>query len=209
MLKILLSFWTYSFIFSPTCNWYITLELFGGSQCDAGVPYRWCPTKKNKKKQRWLKIFKNRCMILGIRTRIIFDFLVIIQGSYIISLVSYKNRTKKSSMDSMKSYMILVWNQRNFNPGCKKTRSEVKYRLILSQKYNYPWLHSKSYMIILNHIGSYIRQVLLKIIISGSTRTTAIFLVNHYQAQVKVLWLDFGATIFCATFVRLKIFTQF
>ena len=34
-----------------------------------------------------------------------------------ISLVSYKDRTKKSSMDSMKSYMILVWNQRNFNPG--------------------------------------------------------------------------------------------
>ena len=34
-----------------------------------------------------------------------------------ISLVSYKDRTKKSSIDSMKSYMILVWNQRNFNPG--------------------------------------------------------------------------------------------
>ena len=34
-----------------------------------------------------------------------------------ISLVSYKDRTKKLSMDSMKSYMILVWNQRNFNPG--------------------------------------------------------------------------------------------
>ena len=46
-------------------------------------------------------------MILGIRTRIIYDFLVIIQGSYMISLVSYKDRTKKSSMDSMKSYMIL------------------------------------------------------------------------------------------------------
>ena len=57
------------------------------------------------------------CMILGIRTRIIYDFLVIIQRSYMISLVSYKNRTKKSSMDSMKSYMILVWNQRSFNPG--------------------------------------------------------------------------------------------
>ena len=56
-------------------------------------------------------------MILGIRTRIIYDFLVIIQGSYMISLFSYKDRTKKSSMDSMKSYMILVWNQRNFNPG--------------------------------------------------------------------------------------------
>ena len=56
-------------------------------------------------------------MILGIRTRIIYDFLEIIQGSYMISLVSYKDRTKKSSMDSMKSYMILVRNQRNFNPG--------------------------------------------------------------------------------------------
>ena len=47
-------------------------------------------------------------MILGTRTRIIFDFLVIIQGSYMISLVSYKDLTKKSSMDSMKSYMVLV-----------------------------------------------------------------------------------------------------
>ena len=56
-------------------------------------------------------------MIIGICTRIIYDFLVIIQGSYMISLVSYKDRTKKSSMDSMKSYIILVWNQRNFNPG--------------------------------------------------------------------------------------------
>ena len=64
-----------------------------------------------------VKDFKKRCMILGIRTRIIYDFLVIIQGSYMISLVSYKDRTKKSSMDSMKSYIILVWNQRNFNPG--------------------------------------------------------------------------------------------
>ena len=59
-------------------------------------------------------------MILGIRTRIIYDFLVIIQGSYMISLVSYKDRTKKSSMDSMKSYMILVCNQRKFNPGSEK-----------------------------------------------------------------------------------------
>ena len=63
---------------------------------------------KNKKKQKWLIIFKNRCMIRGIRTRIIYDFLVIIQVSYMISLVSYKVRTKKSSMDSMKSYMNLV-----------------------------------------------------------------------------------------------------
>ena len=56
-----------------------------------------------------LKTFsKNRCMILGIRTRIIYDFLVIIQGSDMISLVSYQVRTKKSSMVSMKSYMILV-----------------------------------------------------------------------------------------------------
>ena len=42
----------------------------------------------------------------------------VIQESYMISLVSYKDRTKKSSMDSMKSYMIFVWKQRNFNPGC-------------------------------------------------------------------------------------------
>ena len=49
-----------------------------------------------------------KCQPGGIRTRIIYDFLVIIQGSYMISLVSYKDRTKKSSMDSMKSYMILV-----------------------------------------------------------------------------------------------------
>ena len=34
-------------------------------------------------------------MILGIRTGMIYDFLVIIQGSYMISLVSYKDRTKK------------------------------------------------------------------------------------------------------------------
>ena len=48
---------------------------------------------------------KNSCMILGIRTRIIYDFLVIAQGSHMISQVSYKDRTKKSSMDvdSMKS----------------------------------------------------------------------------------------------------------
>ena len=46
---------------------------------------------------------KIRCMILGIHTKIIFDFLVIIQRSYMISLVSYKDRTTKSTMDSMKS----------------------------------------------------------------------------------------------------------
>ena len=49
---------------------------------------------------------KNRCMIVGIRTRIIYDFMVIIQGSYMISW--FHTRIKKSSMDSMKSYMILV-----------------------------------------------------------------------------------------------------
>ena len=64
-------------------------------------------SNKNKK-IKWLKIFKNRCMILGISTRIIYDFLVIIKGSYMISLVSCKDRTKKSSMDSMKSCIILV-----------------------------------------------------------------------------------------------------
>ena len=77
------------------------------------MPY-WIKTKKHK----WLKIFK-KCKILGIRTRIIYDFLVLIQGSYMISLVSYKDRTKKSGMDSMKSYKIIVWNQRNFNPGSR------------------------------------------------------------------------------------------
>ena len=66
-------------------------------------------------------------MILGIRTRIIYDFLVIIQGSYMISLVSYKDRTKKSSMDSMKSSMILVRNQRNFNPGILCGAYEFRY----------------------------------------------------------------------------------
>ena len=57
-------------------------------------------------------------MILCIRTRIIYDFLVIIQGSYMISLVSYKDRTKKPSMDSMKSYMILVSKSKKLQPGC-------------------------------------------------------------------------------------------
>ena len=64
-------------------------------------------------------------MIIGMRTRIIYDFLVIIQGSYMISLVSYKDRTKKSSMDSIKSYMILEWNQRNFNPGYNEIDSKL------------------------------------------------------------------------------------
>ena len=59
-------------------------------------------------------------MIFGIRTWVIYEFLVIIQGSYMISLVSDKDRSKKSSMDSMKSYMILVLNQRKFNPGSLK-----------------------------------------------------------------------------------------
>ena len=122
MSKILLFVWTYSFILCPTCNWYCTIGSFGGSQCDAGVSYMWFPTEE-KQKNKWLKIFKNRCMIPGFRTRIIYDFLVIIQGSYMISLVSYKNRTKKSSMDSMKSYMILVWNQRNVNPGCNTVQN--------------------------------------------------------------------------------------
>ena len=72
---------------------------------------------KNKKNINGKTFLKNRCMILGIGTRIIYDFFVIIQGSYMISLVSYKDRTKKSSMDSMRSYMILVWYQRNFSPG--------------------------------------------------------------------------------------------
>ena len=62
----------------------------------------------NKNKKNINGFSKNRCIILGIRIRFIYDFLVIIQGSYMISLVSYKDRTKKSSMDSIKSYMILV-----------------------------------------------------------------------------------------------------
>ena len=73
-------------------------------------------SNKNKKSIKDSRYMKTRCMILGIRSRIIYDFLVIIQGSYMI-LVSYKDRGKKSSMDSMKSYMIFVWNQRNFNQG--------------------------------------------------------------------------------------------
>ena len=60
---------------------------------------------------------KNRCVILGIRTRIIYDFLVIIQGSHMISLVSYKDRTKKSTMDSMKSYMIPCMKSKKLQPG--------------------------------------------------------------------------------------------
>ena len=51
---------------------------------------------------------KNRCIILGSHTKIMYDFLLIIKGSYMISLVLYKDRTKKSSMDNMKSCMILV-----------------------------------------------------------------------------------------------------
>ena len=112
--------------------WQITM-------CCRGIIYV-MPYRIKTKKHKWLKFFKNRCMILGIRTRIIYDFLVFIQGSYMISLVSYKDRTKKSSMDSMKSYMILVWNQRNFNPGIHNlkrnlTRSNAKRQK--SKKYYY------------------------------------------------------------------------
>ena len=78
--------------------------------------YQICDVLPNKKNSN-RKNFKNRCMILGIRTRIIYDFLVIIQGSYMISLVLYKDRTKKSSMDSMKSYMILVRKSKKLQPG--------------------------------------------------------------------------------------------
>ena len=39
---------------------------------------------KNNKNINGKTFSKNRCMILGIRTRIIYDFLVIIQGSYMI-----------------------------------------------------------------------------------------------------------------------------
>ena len=45
---------------------------------------------------------KNRCKILVNFTRIIYDFLV-----------SYNSCTKKSNVDSMKSYMIIAWNQGN------------------------------------------------------------------------------------------------
>ena len=62
---------------------------------------------KHKKNINGKRISKKRCMTLVNRTRIIYNFLVIIQGSYIIFLVSYKDRTKKPSMDSMKLYMIL------------------------------------------------------------------------------------------------------
>ena len=37
------------------------------------------------KRQMVLKFMKNRCMILGIHTRIIYDFFVVIQGPYMIS----------------------------------------------------------------------------------------------------------------------------
>ena len=40
---------------------------------------------ENFKRHKWLKIMKSRCMILGIHTRIIYDFSVVIQGSYMIS----------------------------------------------------------------------------------------------------------------------------
>ena len=48
-----------------------------------------------------------------------------------ISFVSYKDRTKKTSMDSMKSYMILVWNHRNFNPGRPDKKNLLVYVIIL------------------------------------------------------------------------------
>ena len=106
-------------------KWYCTLRSSGWSQCEAGKLYKWWPTDKKNDK----RVSKNRCMIHLIRTRIIYDFLVIIQWSYMISLVSCKDRTKKSSMDSMKSYMILEWNQRNFNPGRLKTVFSTKFPL--------------------------------------------------------------------------------
>ena len=59
-------------------------------------------------------------MFPGIRTRIIYDFLVVIQGSYMISLVLYKDRIKKSSMDSMKSYDPCM-KSKKLQPG-KKSR---------------------------------------------------------------------------------------
>ena len=39
------------------------------------------------KNHKYLKICKTRCMILGIHTRIIYDFFVVIQGSYYDFLV--------------------------------------------------------------------------------------------------------------------------
>ena len=67
------------------------------------IPYR-----KGKKTVNGKRFMKNRFTTLGNHTRIIYYFLVIIQGSYMISLVPYKARTEKSSMDSMKSFKILV-----------------------------------------------------------------------------------------------------
>ena len=45
-----------------------------------------------------------------IHSRIIYDFLVIKQESYMISRVSYWDRAKKSEMDMKKSYVILIRN---------------------------------------------------------------------------------------------------
>ena len=58
-----------------------------------------------------------RLRFLGFHARVMYEKLDFIQRSYMISLLSHYNRTNKSSMFSMKSYMTLVWNQRNFNPG--------------------------------------------------------------------------------------------
>ena len=57
-------------------------------------------------------------------------FLVFVLRSYMISLVSYKDRTKKSSVESMKSFMILLWNQRNFNPGLQRISSHYYVRFL-------------------------------------------------------------------------------
>ena len=72
---------------------------------------------KNIKKHRWKNSLKNRCMILSIHTRIIYEFLVIIQGSYLSSLVSYKDRTKKSSMDKNEIIHDPCMESKKLQPG--------------------------------------------------------------------------------------------
>ena len=74
---------------------------------------------------------ENGCMTLGNHTRILHDFVGIIQRSY---MISYKDRTKKSWMDIMKSYIILVWIQRNFYPGYKKTNKPGKLWMVLKRE---------------------------------------------------------------------------
>ena len=59
-------------------------------------------------KSKFKKFKEERCIFLGNNNRIKYDFLLITHELYMISLVSCQGCTKKTSMDSMKSDMILV-----------------------------------------------------------------------------------------------------